>query len=106
MNTNGPDLAGFIPGLEPDQPRGNVRAAYEKSITKLLEAGVLNDQHAGLCAHLLRLAEIIDTERKAYAVSAASREAIDIMKILNDVAASQGDDEFAQLVRELENADA
>lgn len=106
MTENAPDLAGFLPGLEPDRPHGNVRAAYEKSIARMVADGTLDDTHAGLCANLLRQAELIDSERKAYAVNGATREAVEIMKMLHEIASAKGDDEFARLVQELEAADA
>ncbi|WP_345751387.1 hypothetical protein [Microbacterium rhizophilus] len=102
------DLAGsspFIPGLEPAPLTGGVRDAYAKTIDRMRRDGVLDDMHEGLCVNLLRLAEIIDSERKAYAVSQATREAVEIMKLLHEAAAAQGDDEFRALVAQLRSDD-
>src|SRR5688500_18228435 len=100
------ETAPTLPGLEHEAtaPTGAspVREAYAAAIDELERLGVLGPQHAGLAANLLRVGEIIDRERKGYAVAHATAQAHELMKTLLELVPVSADgDPFVELMREL-----
>jgi len=96
---------GMLAGLEPETTKGHVYDGYKRTVEHMLRLGLIDrDNNAGDIAHLLRLASLIDTERKAYAIAAVSKEATAIMERLQETAKSKGDEEFQKLSDWLANA--
>jgi hypothetical protein len=96
MTENASGLADFLPGMEPPAPSSIVTAAYAKAIDRLRSDGVIGDEHAGICASILTLAEIADAPTtKAYARNGALQEAHEQMRTLLDAAKRQGDADYA-----------
>lgn len=97
MTENGHGLAEFLPGMEPPAASSIVSAAYAKAIERLRADGVIGDEHAGICASIMTLAEIADNPMtKAYARNGALQEAHEQMRTLLDAASKKGDAEYAQ----------
>jgi hypothetical protein len=93
----------MLPGMEPQPGDGPVRQAYWRAIDELENRGLLEATHLGLCANLLRLADIIDRERKGYAVAHATAQAHDLMKTLLElVPVDVVDDEWATIMRTIQ----
>lgn len=96
MTENVAGLADYLPGMEPPPATSVVSAAYEKAIMRLHADGVIGDEHAGICASIMALAEIADNPMtKAYARNGALQEAHEQMRTLLDAAAKQGDAEYS-----------
>lgn len=104
MSTDRPENDGMLPGLELPKPEaGPVAAAYSKAIEALRELDVLKPEHEGIAANLLRLAAVIDHERKGYAVAHASTAAAALMQTLLDlVPADEVDDEWARIMMQIQ----
>lgn len=97
MTENVAGLADYLPGLEPPALEAVVSAAYEKAIMRLRSDGVIGDEHAGICASIMTLAEIADNRMtKAYARNDALKEAHEQMRTLLDAAARKGDADYAE----------
>lgn len=93
----------MLPGMEPAPSDGPVRQAYRAAIDELERRMLLEATHLGICANLLRLAEIIDRERKGYAVAHATAQAHELMKtLLALVPAAEIDDEWATIMRSMQ----
>lgn len=100
MTEHDTGLADFLPGMEPPAPSSVVTAAYAKAIERLRADGIIGDEHAGICASILTLAEIADARTtKAYARNGALQEAHEQMRTLLEAAAKQGNAEFAEFER-------
>jgi len=82
---------------------GPVYAAYLSATQALREGGYLKPEHEGLVANLLKLGQIIDTERKGYAVAHATGQAHDIMKTLLALGGDGEEDPFLTLMRDLQS---
>jgi|GEM_PF-5167209 len=96
MTENVAGLADYLPGMEPPRAEAVVSAAYEKSILRLRADGVIGDEHAGICASIMALAEIADNPTtKAYARNGALQEAHEQMRTLLEAAHRQGDSDYA-----------
>lgn len=97
------ESSAMLPGLEPAPTDGPVRRAYQVAIDELLDRKLLELTHYGLCANLLRLADIIDHERKGYAVAHATAQAHELMKTLLDlVPTDEIDDEWARTLHAIQ----
>ena len=97
MTENDAGLADYLPGLEPPAASLVVSAAYAKAIDRLRSDGVIGDEHAGICASIMVLAEIADARNtKAYARNGALQEAHEQMRTLLEVAARKGDADYAE----------
>lgn len=97
MTENAAGIATYLPGMEPPPASSVVSAAYEKAILRLHADGVIGDEHAGICASIMALAEIADNPMtKAYARNGALQEAHEQMRTLLDAAAKKGSAEFAE----------
>ena len=89
---------GMLAGLEPETARGHVYDGYRRTLDYMLTTGLIDKDHnAGDIAHLLRLAALMDTERKAYAIAAISKEASALMERLHESAKAKGDEEYRKL---------
>lgn len=96
MTENVAGLADYLPGMEPPAVESVVAAAYEKAILRLRSDGVIGDEHAGICASIMTLAEIADSPAtKAYARNGALQEAHEQMRTLLEAAHRQGDADYA-----------
>ncbi|QMU97986.1 hypothetical protein FVO59_12820 [Microbacterium esteraromaticum] len=96
MTENDAGLADYLPGMEPPAASSIVSAAYAKAIERLRSDGVIGDEHAGICASIMTLAEIADNPTtKAYARNGALQEAHEQMRTLLDAAKRQGDADYA-----------
>ncbi|OJU42025.1 MAG: hypothetical protein BGN97_04525 [Microbacterium sp. 69-10] len=96
MTENDAGLADYLPGMEPPTVESVVSAAYEKSIMRLRSDGVIGDEHAGICASIMALAQIADNPMtKAYARNGALQEAHEQMRTLLEAAKRQGDADYA-----------
>lgn len=106
MTENGTGLADYLPGMSPPLATAIVSAAYEKSILRLRADGVIGDEHAGICASIMALAEIADNRStKAYARNGALQEAHEQMRTLLEAADKSGDAEYATFAAWLAEAD-
>lgn len=93
----------MLPGLEPALGDGPVREAYQRAIDELRDRDLLEPTHFGIAANVLRLADIIDRERKGYAVAHASAQAHELMKTLLElVPPATVDDEWVTIMREIQ----
>ena len=96
MTENVAGIADYLPGMEPPAASSKVSAAYEKAILRLHTDGVIGDEHAGICASIMTLAEIADNPMtKAYARNGALHDAHEQMCTLLDAAKRQGDADYA-----------
>jgi hypothetical protein len=97
MTENSSGLADYLPGMEPPPATSVVSAAYEKAIMRLRADGVIGDEHAGVCASIMALAEIADNRTtKAYARNGALHEAHEQMRTLLEAASQKGDSDYAE----------
>lgn len=91
-----------LPAAGPGGTGGPVYAAYLAATMALRDNGHLRAEHEGLVANLLKLGQIIDTERKGYAVAHATGQAHDIMKTLLALAGDDDEDPFLALMENLQ----